>query len=88
MSTTPNHLPYTLHVTVESETVQKVILITEDGDRIEWPKHAFPQAILKGAKLTIAIVSDEINQKEREKMAKQILNTLLKTQEEPPTSHQ
>lgn len=76
---TNSHLPYTLHVTVEAETTDKVILTTDSGERIEWPKHVFPHATPRGTKLAIAVINDEINQKEREKMAKQILNTIFKT---------
>lgn len=78
----PVHLPYSLHVTIKEIQDAAVILTTEQQHEIRWPKSQLPTDISVGMNLQLAIVNDDINQKEREKMAKQILNEILNPSKE------
>jgi Mor family transcriptional regulator len=61
----------------------KAILITDDNQTIVWPKNKLPAGLKEGSALTLAIVNDKIRSEESQKLAKDILNEILKPEDAP-----
>lgn len=56
----------------------KAVIKTEDGQQILWPKENLSEDIKEGSAVDIVIFNEEAEQIQREKMAKTLLNEILK----------
>ncbi|OGY84632.1 MAG: hypothetical protein A3F54_00450 [Candidatus Kerfeldbacteria bacterium RIFCSPHIGHO2_12_FULL_48_17] len=75
-------LPFALDVTVQEVTPERVVLLTSDRQRLNWPADQFPADLTPGTKLQIAVATDAFIEQEREKIAKTLLNQILGAGEE------
>lgn len=56
------------------------VIKTEDGQQLHWPIKNLPDEIKEGAAARLVLSTSETDQQEREKIAKTILNQLLRTE--------
>lgn len=56
------------------------ILKTEDGQTINWPQDQLPSDVEEGSQIKLVLSSAKTEEEEREKMAKAVLNEILKTE--------
>lgn len=59
---------------------EKAIILLDDGQEISWQKEKLPGDASEGSRVRILIMTSESDQKERERLAKAILNEILNTQ--------
>ena len=61
---------------------RKAVLKTDDGQELLWPIKNLPDDVQEGTVVRIVIKTNQTDQEEREKIAKTLLNEILKTNEE------
>jgi hypothetical protein len=61
---------------VEKFENDKVILLTEDNDKIVWPRRQLPPEVKEGSLIAFAI-NDQATKPDNKELAKDILNELL-----------
>jgi len=66
-----------INLTIDRFEEEKAVLISDEGEKIIWPKSKLPKDTKEGDILTFAIRSDEEEKEEKKKMAKEILNEIL-----------
>lgn len=66
-----------IKITIDRFENDKVVLKTDDGDTIIWPKNKLPENTREGAVLNFNILSDLETEKDKREMAKEILNEIL-----------
>ena len=54
------------------------VIRTEDGQQIIWPIAKMPEGITEGEAIKLSIVTDKKETKEQEKIAKEVLNEILR----------
>ena len=69
---------YTL--TIDRFEADKAVLKTEQGDSIIWPRSKLPQNSREGMVLTFNITDNIKAAKDKEEIAKDILNEILNTE--------
>ena len=57
----------------------KAVLKLDDGQSLDWPLDKLPAEAVEGTQLKLLLLSDKGEEEEREKMAKAVLNEILKT---------
>jgi RNA binding exosome subunit len=77
---TDNH--YTLEGVVERFEDKVAIIVTADKQTLRWPIKNLPEDCEVGTAIRLIIRTDKSEQQEREKIAKTMLNQILKN--EPP----
>lgn len=68
-----------LLATVDRLEGSKAVLKLDDGQSLNWPVDKLPAGAVEGTQLKILLLSDKGEEEEREKMAKAVLNEILKT---------
>lgn len=68
-------------LTVDRAEGGAIILKTKNGDTIHWPKNKLPENTKEGDVLNFEINKDEEGKKEKQNIAKDILNEILDTEE-------
>ena len=68
-------------LTIDRFEGEKAVLKTEKGETIVWPKNKLPAEVKEGAVLTFSIRGDKEKEKDKKGLAKDILNELLKVEE-------
>lgn len=58
---------------------ERAVLILDDGQKLDWPASELPADVSEGARVKLVLLSAKTEQEAREKMAKDILNEILKT---------
>lgn len=66
-----------INLTIDRFEEEKVVLISDEGEEIIWPKGSFPKDAKEGDVLAFAIRSDVEEKEEKKKLAKEILNEIL-----------
>ena len=61
----------------------KMAIIIADGNKFSWPIKNLPEDIEVGSEVRLILTTTKTDEEEREKMAKTILNQVLKTNERP-----
>lgn len=62
---------------------KKAVIATEDNQKIIWPIENLPENVGEGSSIRLVISTSATNGAEREKIAKTILNEILKTNNHP-----
>ena len=68
-------------LTIDRFENEKAVLKTEKGETIIWLKSMLPAEIKEGEILTFSICGDKEKEKNKKGLAKDILNELLKVEE-------
>ncbi len=68
-----------IQITIDRFEGDKAVLQTEDGQSIVWPKDKLPDGAREGMALNFNILSDAETEKDKKKLAKEILNEILNT---------
>ena len=55
------------------------VIITKDGQKLLWPIKNLPEDCEKGTEVRLVLSTSKTDREEREKMAKTILNEILKS---------
>ncbi|MEK7653639.1 MAG: hypothetical protein AAB358_04130 [Patescibacteria group bacterium] len=71
---------FCLNATIDRLAESGAVIRTADGQEIVWPIAGLPEGTSEGAAIKLTIVTDEVNKIEQEKLAKAVLNEILKTQ--------
>ena len=58
----------------------KAVLKLDDGQSLNWPVNNLPSDVIEGSQIKLVIFSNKIEEEEREKIAKAVLNEILKTE--------
>jgi len=58
----------------------KTVIKLDDGQQVIWPASDLPEGLTEGDNLRLVILTAEHEGEERERIAKQILNEILKDQ--------
>ena len=69
---------YFVHATVDRFEGRYAILETDDKHEIRWPIKNLPDDVKEGSLVRLAILTSKTEQAEREKLAKTLLNDILK----------
>ena len=69
-----------LSCTLDRFEGQFAVLATEDGQTINWPQDKLPPDAAEGSQIKLVMFSAKTEEEEREKMAKAVLNEILKTE--------
>ena len=64
--------------TIERFDGKMAVIKTEDGQTINWPQKNLPDNIEQGSNVKLALQTSENEKEQQEKMAKEILNEILK----------
>ena len=67
-----------LLATVDRLEGVKAVLKLDDGQSLDWPVDKLPAETVEGTQLKLWLLSDKGEEEEREKMAKAVLNEILK----------
>ncbi|PIP75603.1 hypothetical protein COW86_02850 [Candidatus Kuenenbacteria bacterium CG22_combo_CG10-13_8_21_14_all_39_9] len=67
-----------LLATVDRLEGGKAVLKLDDGQSLDWPVDKLPAETVEGTQLKLWLLSDKGEEEEREKMAKAVLNEILK----------
>ena len=70
-----------INIIIDRFENDKAVLKTEDGNTIIWPKDKLPNNTKEGSVLVFDILKDEEAQISKKKLAKNILNEILDTDE-------
>ncbi len=70
-----------IKITIDRVENDKAVLQTEDGQSIIWPKDKLPEGAREGTALNFNILNDAEAEKDKKKLAKEILNEILNTKE-------
>ncbi len=73
---------YFFEGTIDRFEDKMAVIIVEDGQKLLWPIKNLPEDSDKGQKVRIILSTSKTDQEDREKMAKTILNKILKTNNE------
>jgi hypothetical protein len=68
-------------LTIDRFEGEKAVLKTNDGQTIIWPKNMLPEDSREGTVLEFLIDTDLAIEDKKRKMAKEVLNELLNTEE-------
>ena len=68
-----------LLATIDRLEEDKAVLKLDDGQSLDWPVDKLSGDITEGAQVKLVLFSDKSEEEEREKMAKVVLNEILKT---------
>lgn len=66
-----------INLTIDRFELDKAVLKTEDGQSIIWPKNNLPENAREGTVLNFNILTDLETEKDKRKLAKEILNEIL-----------
>ena len=64
-------------LTIDRFEEKKVVLKTEDGNTIVWPKNKLPNDAKEGTILNFIITTNDIDTENKKELAKNILNEIL-----------
>ena len=67
--------------TVDRFENDKAVIVLDDGQEIIWPISEMPDGVAEGEAVRLVLFTKEDDRTEREKMAKTILNEILKDKE-------
>jgi hypothetical protein len=56
-----------------------VLVFDDDAQKLNWPRADLPAGVVEGDRLKVVLLSDKDERKEKEELAKAVLNELLKT---------
>lgn len=70
-----------LQATVDRFEGEYAILKTEDGEELKWPRKNLPSSVHEGNILYLQTMLNTEKEAEREKLAKTLLNEILKNDE-------
>lgn len=68
-------------LTIDRFENEKAVLKTEDGATMIWPKNKLPANLKEGAVIIFTIFSEPELEKNKKKLAKDILNEILDVEE-------
>lgn len=68
-----------IKLTIDRFESDQAVLKTEDNTAIIWPKEKLPKNINAGSVLLFTITNDAKDEEDSKKLAKDILNEILKT---------
>ena len=68
-------------LTIDRFENEKAVLKTDEGETIIWPKSLLPAGAKEGEILAFSVCEDKEKEKDKKTMAKDILNELLKVEE-------
>ncbi len=71
-------LPHALSATIQSIDRENAVLLTKDGQTIRWPVRLLKPESTPGTAVHLLVLSDTDASDERERLAKQVLNEMLK----------
>ena len=77
-----NQNSYSLEGVVDRFEDKMAVVITKDGQKLLWPIKNLPDDCQKGATVRLVLSTSKTDEQDREKMAKTILNKILKNNEE------
>jgi hypothetical protein len=66
--------------TVDRIEKEKAVFKLDDGQSLDWPVAKLPTDVAEGSRLKLILSSDKTEEKEREELAKTVLNEILKTE--------
>ena len=69
---------YFLNAKIEKFAHKMAVIVTNDGQKLLWPIKELPDDCQAGTLVRIILSTDQSDQAEREKIAKDILNQILK----------
>ncbi len=64
--------------TIESFSGRSATIILDDGQKINWPITELPTGCQAGQKIRLKLIDEAAAENEKEKLAKSILNEILK----------
>ena len=64
--------------TIDRFEGEKAVLVTDDGDQIIWPQSKLPAHAQAGNVVSLVLVDEQIKDPDNEKLARNILNEILK----------
>jgi len=70
-----------IKLTIDRYENDKAVLLTNDGEKIIWPKKKLPENIKEGSKMLFIIADNKKEEEFSKKLAKDILNEILDTKE-------
>ena len=70
-----------IKLTIDRLEGEKAVLLTEDGQSIIWPKNKLSAGSKEGMIFNFNILNDTETKKNKEELAKEILNEILNTDE-------
>lgn len=70
---------YWLEGVVDRFEDKMAVIITKDGQKLLWPIKNLPEDCEKGTEVRLVLSTSKTDQEERQKMAKTILNEILKS---------
>ncbi len=74
----PENFKHYLEGTIDRFEGDLAVIKLNDGQTLNWPKKMLPKETKEGGVIHLSLITSETNTKEREKIAKSILNELLK----------
>ena len=66
--------------TIDRIEKEKAILKLDDGQSLDWSVVNLPVDVAEGSRVKLILSSDKTEEKEREELAKTVLNEILKTE--------
>jgi hypothetical protein len=73
-----NSKQYHLKATLDRFEGKQAVLKTDDGQEIVWPIKNLPDDIHEGSVVRLVLSTSQTDEEERQKMAKSLLNEILK----------
>lgn len=71
---------YYIKAVIDRFEGKSAVLVTDDKQKILWPIKNLPDDIQEGSAVRLVISTSKTDEEEREKMAKTILNEILKAE--------
>ena len=69
---------YSIKGVVDRFEGKQAIIKTDNGQRLKWPIKNLPESIKEGSSVRISLATSKTDEEERKKIAKSLLNELLK----------
>lgn len=76
-----NALPHALHATIESIKEDVIILKLADGQTLRWPRAQASPTVQVGDVMHLFVLPEGETESERQRIAKEVLNEILKGDE-------
>ena len=76
-----NALPHALHASIETIEEDVVLLKLADGQKVKWPRAQVSPALKVGDIVHLFVFPEGETEQERQRIAKEVLNEILKGDE-------